>query len=169
MNQRSLVSLAILVALTGCPAQKAMEEYMDKSKVAEAQTNLRALARDTQMTMENERFEPDGTVLLGKAPTTAAPPTPPLGTCCASEGKKCAPDPALWTVEPWTILNFELSTPHYFSYEYIPAADGRSFTIKAHGDLDCDGEYMVLSVAGRWDEALGQAVIDPIQEPATLE
>lgn len=139
---------------------------MDRSKVAEAKLNLRTLANDAQMAMQNERIDADGTMVFGKAPTIAAPPTPPLGTCCAGEDKKCAPDLSLWQGEPWATLNFELSTPHYFSYEYIPASDGRSFTFKAHGDLDCDGESMVLSVAGRWDEALGQAIIDPIEEPA---
>lgn len=142
---------------------------MDKSKVAEAQLHLRELTKSMQMVLEIEQIGPDGAITFGQPPTTAAPPTPPLGTCCAGEQKKCAADPSVWAVEPWQTLKFQLTDPHYFSYEYIPASDGRSFTFKAHGDLDCDGEYMVLSVAGRWDEALGQSVIDPIVEPSTLE
>jgi hypothetical protein len=170
VNHRPLATLAlVLTTATACQAKQAMEEYMDKSKVAEANLNLRQLATTLQVYMEIEQVQPDGTFAIGKVPTTAAAPTPPLGTCCASEGKKCAPDPAVWAVEPWQTLKFQLDTPHYFSYEYVPAADGRSFTLKAHGDLDCDGEFMVVSLKGRWDEALGQPVIDAVEEPATLE
>jgi hypothetical protein len=166
---RASLAIAILVTATACSAKKAMDESTDKSKIAEAQLNLRQLTTDIRMYMQIEQVQTDGTIGMGKVPTTAAPPTPPLGTCCASEDQECAPDPSLWAVEPWQTLKFQLDMPHVFSYEYIPASDGRSFEFKAHGDLDCDGEFMVLSVKGRWDEALGQPIIQPIEEPAALE
>jgi hypothetical protein len=169
VHHGALVAITLLVTVSGCPVQDALEKYEDRSKVAEAQTNLRMLANDVQMAMQNERMGPDGTMIFGRAPTTVAPPTPPLGTCCANEDKRCAPDPSLWQGEPWATLNFELGSPHYFSYEYIPENEGRAFTLKAHGDLDCDGVFMVVTTTGHWDEALGQPVIDPPEELVTLE
>lgn len=80
-----------------------------------------------------------------------AGPTPPLGTCC-KDGGKCAPNAAYWEHPTWYALNFYIADPHYYSYEFRPtvATDDAeaSYTVIAHGDLDCDGEYSMFSLYG---------------------
>ncbi len=77
--------------------------------------------------------------------------TPPLGACCASPEKRCAPDPAVWTHPVWQALKFSMDEPHYYSYTY--AASGTDveaqYTVGAIGDLDCDGVYSTFEMVGR--------------------
>ncbi len=72
---------------------------------------------------------------------------PPLGECCR-QGGKCEPDPAWWAGEPWSALYFSMESPHRHSFAYRVAADGRSFTVAASGDIDCDGEYSTFEAVG---------------------
>jgi hypothetical protein len=41
-----------------------------------------------------------------------------------------------------------MDDPHYYRYEYEVAADGRSFSARALGDLDCDGVYSTFEMVG---------------------
>ena len=59
------------------------------------------------------------------------------------------PDASLWAVEPWVSLQFSVDDPHYYSYQYEVAADGKSFTVRALGDLDCDGQYSTFEMTGQ--------------------
>ncbi len=47
----------------------------------------------------------------------------------------------------WQALDFAMPYPHYYSYEL--QVDEQSFTVTAHGDLDCDGVYSTFSWSGR--------------------
>jgi hypothetical protein len=80
--------------------------------------------------------------------TPSTEPTPPLGACCASGRSSCVPDPALWASEPWRSLEFSVDEPHGYSYQYLVASDDMSFTVKAFGDLDCDGVYSTFFAIG---------------------
>ncbi len=74
------------------------------------------------------------------------PITPPLGTCCKGDKGKCAPQAKWWTHPVWAALRFSVDDPHYFSYSYT--VKGKSFTVRAHADLDCDGEYSTFEMYG---------------------
>jgi hypothetical protein len=75
---------------------------------------------------------------------------PPLGACCAGDRGRCAPDPGLWTAPVWRALKFEMSDPHYYSYDYVSSGTGANatFTAGAHGDLDCNGTYSTFEIRG---------------------
>ncbi len=134
-------------------------QYIRKSKIGEAQATLQMMAMSARVAAAQERVEA-GSVAASGFPRASAGPTPPLGACCKGDKGKCAPDPALWSQPPWSDLDFSLDGPHYFSYEYKGAPDGKSFTALAYGDLDCDGTHSTFSLTGTigadGDPAIGQ-------------
>jgi type IV pilus assembly protein PilA len=50
---------------------------------------------------------------------------------------KYAPNPALWSVPPWSTIGFSVLDPHYFRYRILRQGD--TATCQAEGDLDGDG------------------------------
>ena len=81
----------------------------------------------------------------GKLPESVGP-TPALGRCCAS-GSKCPADPTLWQASPWQALGFAVTTEHHYSYSVI--SEGGTVTVRAQGDLDCDGTYSTFAIGAR--------------------
>lgn len=131
----------------GASDSEAAKEYVAKSKTTEATTFLRKLHDGARMFYIDP---PMGDSLAPPEhgfPKVSVGPTPPLGTCCKTNGK-CAPDAAQWQHETWVALQFSVEDPHYYSYEYIADSDGKKFTVRAMGDLDCDGEYSTFSMSG---------------------
>jgi hypothetical protein len=72
----------------------------------------------------------------------------PAGPCCGHPGDKCSPDASLWSKDPWKSLGFSVDDPHYYRYEYDVSGDGKSFSARALGDLDCDGVYSTFELVG---------------------
>jgi hypothetical protein len=81
-------------------------------------------------------------------PAPNAGPVPALGTCCKAAGKKCPPRPELWKQQPWLALGFSVDEPHHYSYQYLTSSNGLKFTVRAIGDLDCDGDYATYEMFG---------------------
>ena len=139
LRGEEVVSAYMFTAMVGILAAVAIPAFMKnarKSKLSEATVNLERLYEAARRYHGDKHAFPPG----------SAGPTPPLGACCAQAGKKCAPDPKLWTGSPWKELQFQMDDPGYFSYTY--ASDGASFTVTAHGDLDCDGVYSTFELVG---------------------
>jgi hypothetical protein len=82
-------------------------------------------------------------------PKGSTEPTPALGTCCAAPDHRCKPDAKLWAKDPWKSFKFSISEPSAYSVQYVPAPDGKSFTVRAIGDLDCDGQYATFETVGK--------------------
>lgn len=132
------VDPTLLVAglgVTSAVAIPAFMKYIRKSKTTEAVTNVKALhAGLSAYAAEKKRLPPSGG------------PTPPLGACCQG-GDQCAPNASLWKGEPWSAIGFVVAESHYYSYEV--ETKGNAFTVRALGDLDCDGVYSTFEMAGR--------------------
>ena len=124
---RYVLVLLALCAMATCPA--AHRAWLRRERAREAPQLLDVLA-DRVEAVWRER---------GRFPQEPAGPTPALGACC-DQGGACAVDDAQWQVAGWAALGFTIDDPNRYSYQYIPAADGRSAVIRATGDLDCDGE-----------------------------
>lgn len=77
----------------------------------------------------------------------ASVPRTPAEVPC---GDKVAPDYRQWEHPTWQALNFSVSDPHYYSYQFDSAGamDNGSFTASAFGDLDCDGIYSTFVRTG---------------------
>jgi hypothetical protein len=159
MRPRSLLVLAIPLALacdskdaapaaaSGTPEADslgAMTEYMRKSKTAEAQVNLRSIARSVIYASEELAIGADGTPQSVKL--AHAPLTPAAGECCKHPKGKCPAGTGDWKQPGWQALSFELADPHYYSYELV--VDPTGFIVRAVGDLDCDGDLATFELRG---------------------
>ncbi len=89
------------------------------------------------------------TAVTGTLPPSA-PLTPPAGTCCKQPDGLCPRDLGDWKQEGWNALNFQPSAPHRYSFEV--AVDKDTVTLRAVGDLDCDGTYSTFERVGQLND-----------------
>ena len=129
--------------------------YKLKSMASEASVNIRAIATGVSAAYETESLGPDGQ-LVGNQLPVSAPATPPAGSCCKQDEGKCPHDPELWKGEPWQSIGFEPTVP--LRYSYALEVEGDSFTVRAIGDLDCDGKLSDYALSGRVEN--GSVVLD---------
>jgi hypothetical protein len=129
---RYVLLLIVLCAIATCPAAK--RSCTAKTRAAEADELLGYLA---------DRVAAHVTA-TGRVPATPAGPTPEAS--CCDQGGACRPDPALWTQAGWRELGFSIDGEHRFAYQYVPDATGLSATLRAVGDVACDGSPATVEV-----------------------
>lgn len=122
---RWLLTLIALCSIATCPSAK-------RACTAEN----RAREADNLVTVIGDRVA-QTVAATGKVPPTAAGPTP-VPSCC-DQGGTCAPDAKTWAAAGWRELQFSVDGPYRYAYQYIPDPSGAAATIRAIGDLDCDG------------------------------
>jgi prepilin-type N-terminal cleavage/methylation domain-containing protein len=153
----TLIELMVVVAIIGILAAVAIPAFMKnarKAKTTEAVTNVKKVYDGARSYYEEESNARGQIGVIPKqfpnAPAAAANPAPALTTCCATPGKKCAPDPTLWTDAAWQALKFSMDDPHYYSYSYSSAGTDTAATFAAtgFGDLDCDADYATFEMVG---------------------
>ncbi len=116
-----------LVLTTAAVAIPAFVKYVNKSKAAQARLTLSRLAQ----AVEAHRLE------TGALPA-AAPLTPAQSACPEGDGRY-TPRAEDWAHPTWQALDAMPTDTFYHRLAFEPAADGQHFTLKAVGDLDCDG------------------------------
>ncbi len=167
------VSIAIF-ALASCgkseekkgAPRSAGDEYIAKSKATEAVEMIKKLALGARAYYQEEQFSGLGEVAPRQFPAPGAGPVPALGACC-EQGGKCQPSAAAWADMPWVALMFSVDDPHYYSYAYRVADDGKSITASAYGDLDCDGTYSTFEMTVTADG--DDATLGPLAKHDELE
>ena len=122
---RYLLLLIALCAVATCPA--ARRSCTAKTRAVEADELLGYLADRVA-----ERV-----AATGRVPAVAAGPTPELA--CCEQGGTCRPDSSLWSAAGWRDLGFSIDGEHRFAYQYAPDPSGLSATLRAVGDVACDG------------------------------
>jgi type IV pilus assembly protein PilA len=113
-----------------------VRQYLAQAKLAEAKNAVGAISRGLAVYMERE----DAT---GKRATRFPPSAPPTPAKVPS-GTKFATDASTWSHPTWKALRFEMDMPVYYSYEIVTSKDGRTATVRAHGDLDGDGKLSTI-------------------------
>lgn len=135
---RYALLLVALCAIATCPA--ARRSCTAKTRAAEADQLLGYLADRVAAHV----------AATGRVPPTAAGPTP--GAACCDRGGTCAADAAAWSAPGWRELGFSIDGEHRFAYQYQPEPSGRAATLRATGDVLCDGAIrtveLKLTVAG---------------------
>src|SRR6185437_6988509 len=135
-----------------------------RAKVAEARSNVAAIARLAVAAWERDRRGPNNTVV--HALCKSAQPVP----ADVPRGEKYMPSSqpgADWhsgdAVSGWPCLGIALESPHYYQYTYSaggpykgperggwdPGPDG--FEVAAEGDLDGDGTTSLFTITGNVD------------------
>lgn len=140
----TLIELMIVVAIVGILAAIAVPSlmhYIENSKKTEAMLQLNALGKNAKRTyMETSSYFPGN---AGPTPTKGTP-----GGCCkgGAPDNHCAVDDKTWDSDAWKALNFRISEPTLFYYEYIGTPN--TFKATATGDLNCDGVEIVYTLDG---------------------
>lgn len=141
-------SLLVVVSCDDGPSNP-FSEYRAKSMATEALVTLPALQDEASRYVMEERLGPDGlTVETGKLPPSVGP-TPAVGSCCKLPNGTCDPGDAFSSSEAWQAYLFEPSGPIRYSYE--AKSEGDRITIRAIGDLDCDGVFSTYESIGQLD------------------
>jgi len=135
---RYVLLMIALCAIATCPAAK--RSCTVRTRSAEADQLLGYLADRVAAHVAAD----------GRVPPTAAGPTPEPG--CCERGGTCPADAAAWAAPGWRELGFSIDGEHRFSYQYAPDASGLAATLRATGDVACDGALrtieLKLTVAG---------------------
>lgn len=128
--------LAVLpIGVIPAIAVPAFMDYMRRSRRSEAELQLDKIGRNARRAYnENSEFP------RGKAPLTPAAP------CCQGPDHHCVTGAADWQRDAWQALDFEIDEPSLYQYSY--ESDGRTFTARAVGDLDCDGTSATYELRG---------------------
>lgn len=105
--------------------------YVRKSKTAEATANVEAIFAGVSSYH----------AMNGELPASL-PRTPAQPGC---EVKVAWPPDA---APGWSDVGFTPYDPVYYAYEYERQPDGRSFVVRAVGDLDCDGTTSLFELRG---------------------
>lgn len=125
-----------LVGTLSAVAIHAVRRYLAQSKLAEAKSTVSYISRTLASYMEQEDAK-------GKRPLRFPPSAPPTPAQVPS-GAKFRPDASTWGHPTWKALHFEMEMPMYYSYEIITSKDGRTATVRAHGDLDGNGKLSTI-------------------------
>jgi hypothetical protein len=130
---RYVLVLIALCAIATCPAAK--RSCTAKNRAQEAEDLLSVLAENVGRTLAQ----------TGHVPPLPAGPSP-QPSCCDREGGVCEPEAGTFDTPAWRALGFSIDDPYRYTYQYVPAADGKSAVIRAVGDLDCDGKSSLYEV-----------------------
>lgn len=129
---RYVLLLMALCSIATCPAAK--RACTARTQAREADQLLAYLVDRVAATVAS----------TGRVPPEPAGPTP-LPSCC-DIGGTCSPDPEVWNTPGWQALQFTIDNDYRYTYSYIPDPSGHAATLRAVGDLDCDGAQAVYEV-----------------------
>ena len=115
----------------------------------EAEVSIRRLYDASISYFDRELVNAMGQVLPPQFPTSTGltPAEVPCGTTYQSNNDDWGRDSGY----TWMSLNFAMSDPQYYSYQYDSSGTevGATFTATAFGDLDCDGVLSTFQRTGR--------------------
>ncbi|HEY0255716.1 MAG TPA: hypothetical protein VGC41_29505 [Kofleriaceae bacterium] len=118
------MSVVGVLAAVSVPAYM---DYMKRAKVTEFSLQLNKIGKNAKRVyIETSAFP------VGESATI------PSKTCCGQPNNKCQPEPEAFAKDPiWSALEFSIDEPSLYRYHY--KSDGKTATVEAVGDVDCDG------------------------------
>ncbi|MGE0871189.1 MAG: hypothetical protein AB7P03_21675 [Kofleriaceae bacterium] len=134
-----------LSAIATCPSAK--RACTTNTRAREAEDLLGYLADRVSLAV----------AATGKLPELPAGPTP--SPSCCDQGGACSPDPSVWSEPGWRALEFSIDDEYRYTYQYVPDLKTQTATIRAIGDLDCDGVTSLYELKLSRDPANPQALV----------
>ena len=152
-GQGGLLAAAGIMAAVAIPA---FVKYQRRAKSAEAVMNVRKMYDGQAVYMEsksNEKGNENASLFAGSVPLTPGNPTQFM--CKDGQSVRYQPNAQTFDHPTWQALNFAPADPFYYAYEIQTAGTGKDthFTVRAMGDLDCDGVLSTFERIGTLDEA----------------
>jgi len=113
--------------------------------MTEAADHVRRLYDSSVSYYDADHTDNIGNIITPRFPDSFGP-TPSEVPC----GTTHTPTYEDWSADTWEALNFAISDPHYYAYQYESHGTqlGATFTAYAFGDLDCDGVYSTFFRTG---------------------
>ena len=136
----------VVVGLVAAIAIPKAVERRRRAETAEAARMLYSLELNSSSYAEANLASAVGALRF----PASAPLTPAHTACQGGERTKHVPTPEMWNHPTWRALNFIVDYPSLYQYEYL--SDGKSFTARAVGDLNCDGVFSTFERVGRIDD-----------------
>lgn len=173
----TLIELMIVVTIIGILAVVAGPElmkYQTRAKTSEAIQNVSKIADGARAYYLAEQTNRQGHLLPKTFPTTIGP-TPPEYACSGSSPLKH--DPREYSTDTtfgnasWQGLQFAVSKPFLYSYSFLRGegvGQNSTFSARAEGDLDCDGNTSLFEQTGLVDQN-NQVVINQLFRQNELE
>ncbi len=146
----TLIELMIVVAILGILAAVAIPaflKYIKRSKTTEATMNVRKLYDSSVTYFAGEHTSPTGAIIAAQFSATTAT----LPTLAAIGDVKITTLPSSWDADTtWNSLQFSVSDPSYFAYQYDSAGvtNASKFTATAFGNLDGDAVFSTFTRVG---------------------
>jgi type IV pilus assembly protein PilA len=146
----TLIELMIVVAILGILAAVAIPaflKYIKRSKTTEATMNVRKLYDSSVTYFAAEHTSASGGIVSAQFPAT----TGPLPLLATIGDVKVTTLPSTWDADgTWNSLQFSVSDPSYFAYQYDSAGttNAATFTATAFGNLDGDAVFSTFTRVG---------------------
>lgn len=152
----TLIELMIVVAILGILAAVAIPaflKYIKRSKTSEATMQIRKMFDSSATYFSNDWADSGGNQLAHQFPGTGSQigPTPLLANIGANKTNTAE---TIWAGNStWVALNFAVSDPHYYAYQYnsLGVDSNAAFTATAFGNLDGDTTYSTFVRFGTID------------------
>lgn len=142
-----LMTALMALGLSGARCKRKMkklDQYRRELWTAEANENLERIYQAMQnlwrVSKDKENFV-----------FPSAGPTPPRVPCGRRPHK---PDATLWADPGWKRIGFAVKDEFRYQYQILSSGKGAQakFTVRLHGDLDCDGDYSTYYLHGGIDK-----------------
>ena len=140
-----------IVGVMSAVAIPAFMKYIKRSKTSEATLNIQNLF-DGAVAYAHTRADKDSPIVPESTPLTPGNPTQFM--CKNGQSHKYQPTPATFEHPTWQALNFAITNPFFYAYQFESKNQGGKsmFTVRAVGDLDCDGILSTFERVGYMDE-----------------